>query len=180
MSFDQAFGRTVGLEKGYSNHPSDRGGKTRWGVTETVARAAGYVGSMEDLPIATAKAIIRPRYWDLLHLDQVDQISPGIAAEIFDTAVNCGVGVPIAFLQRALNAFNRRGKDYPDMPVDGLNGPTTIDALRAFLHVRGALGEKVMVTAMNSQQGVRYFEIAERRPDQEDFEFGWWAQRVAL
>jgi lysozyme family protein len=179
MTFDQAFARTVGLEGAYSNNPVDRGGETMWGITAAVARAAGYQGSMAQLPLQTAKNIYRSKYWDLLHLNMVDKLSPAIAAEIFDTAVNCGVGVPIPFLQRALNAFNRQAKDYPDMPVDGLNGPTTVAALRAFLHLRGAMGEKVMLEALNAQQGVRYFEIAERRPDQEDFEFGWWAQRVA-
>jgi len=105
-------------------------------------------------------------------------ISPAIAEELFDMAVNCGQGVPVPFLQRALNAFNRQGKDYPDMPVDGLAGSTTLGALKAFLARRGARGEKVMLAALNAQQGVRYFDIAEKRPTLEDFEFGWWDKRI--
>ena len=178
MSFDLAFQRTVGAEGGYSNNPADPGGETMWGITARVARAHGYAGAMRDLPIGTAKAIYQASFWDLIHLGEVDKISPALAAEMFDTGVNCGVGVPVPFVQRSLNAFNRQGKDYPDMPVDGLCGPGTIAALRQLLQVRGALGEKVMVAAMNAQQGVRYFEIVEKRPSSEDFEFGWWANRV--
>jgi lysozyme family protein len=84
----------------------------------------------------------------------------------------------VLFLQRALNAFNRQAKDYPDISVDGLFGASTAAALCRFLQLRGSLGEKVMLAAMNAQQGMRYFEIAEKRPTSEDFEFGWWANRV--
>lgn len=179
MSFDQAFASTVNIEGGYSNNVNDAGGETMLGITAGVARANGYDGAMRDLPIATAKAIYRAKYWDIIHLDQIDQISPTIAAELFDQAVNCGPGVPIPFLQRALNAFNRQAKDYPDIPVDGLNGPGTASALRAFLRLRGAVGEKVMLKALTAQRGVRYLQIAEAHPEDEDFEFGWWAKRIS-
>jgi lysozyme family protein len=132
------------------------------------------------MPLRHGQGHLPAAYWDLLHLDQVDQLSPAIAAEIFDTAVNCGVGVPIPFLQRALNAFNRQGTDYPDIPVDGLTGPTTIAALRAFLHVRGALGEKVMLGAKQRSRASATSRLLSVGRSQEDFEFGWWAQRVAL
>lgn len=179
MSFDAAFQRTVGVEGAYSNNQNDLGGATKFGIIEKVARAHGWGGKMIDFPFDRAQMIYKSDHWDALNLDQVDALSPAIAAEIFDTGVNCGASVPIPFLQRALNAFNRQGKDYPDMPVDGLFGITTAAALKAFLRIRGQLGEKVMVCALNAQQGVRYFEIGEKRQANEDFEFGWWANRVA-
>lgn len=178
MSFDAAFSRTVGIEGGYSNNPADRGGETMWGITTAVARAHGYQGPMRDMPILVAKDIYRQSYWLLLHLDQIDPVSPMIAAEMFDTAVNCGAGVPVPFLQRALNAFNRQGKDYPDMPVDGLIGVTTAAALKAFFTARGARAELVMLAVLRSFRGVRYVEIAEKNPTQEVFEFGWWNRIV--
>lgn len=150
-----------------------------YGVTVKVALAHGYSGPMKDMPLATAKAIYQASYWDLIHLGEIDKISPAIAAEMFDTGVNCGVGIPVPYLQRALNAFNRQAKDYPDMAVDGLCGASTIASLRSFLHLRGTDGEKVMLAALNAQQGVRYLEIVERRPTSESFSYGWFLNRVA-
>lgn len=178
MSFDAAFTRTLGKEGAYSNNPADRGGETIFGITAAVARAHGYQGPMRDMEVLAAKDIYRQSYWLLLHLDLLDPISPAIAAEVFDMAVNCGAGVPVPFLQRALNAFNRQGKDYPDMPVDGLCGIQTAKALSAFLTARGARAEPVMLAVLRSFRGVRYIEIAEKNPTQEVFEFGWWNRIV--
>ena len=38
MSIESMIEATIGKEGGYSNHPADRGGPTRWGITERVAR----------------------------------------------------------------------------------------------------------------------------------------------
>jgi lysozyme family protein len=46
---DQLIEEVIGREGGYSNHPADRGGATRWGITEAVARAHGYRGVSADL-----------------------------------------------------------------------------------------------------------------------------------
>ena len=54
-AFDKAFDHTVGKEGGYSNHPSDRGGETMWGITIAVARDYGYSGNMREMPVETAK-----------------------------------------------------------------------------------------------------------------------------
>ena len=48
-----------------------------------------------------------------------------------------GPAVAATFLQRALTALNRDGKDYPDLVPDGRVGPVTLAALDAFLAARG-------------------------------------------
>lgn len=180
MSFEQAFEQLVNIEGGYVDDPADRGGKTKYGITEAVARAHGYTGAMRDMPLEVAAAIYRARYWDSLQLDAVEDWCQPLAWELFDTGVNTGVGVAGTFLQRALNALNREQKDYPDVTVDGLVGPMTLQALRRFLAKRGPEGEDVLLAALNALQGARYIAIAEADRSQERFVYGWLAHRVAL
>jgi lysozyme family protein len=98
---------------------------------------------------------------------------------LFDTGVNMGPGVAATFLQRALTALNRNGKDYPDLTPDGRIGAQTLGALDAFLRTRGAKqGETVLLRALEALQGERYLRLAERRPANEAFLYGWLANRV--
>lgn len=179
-AFEKALEHVVLVEGGYSNHPADRGGKTRYGITEAVARANGYTGPMVELPLEVARAIYQAQYWDTIRLDEVAALSPAIALELFDTAVNCGVAVAGRFLQQSLNAFNRGGADYPDVTADGVVGPVTVSALKSFWYRRGKDGgETVLLRALNALQGARYVAIAERDHAQEAFTFGWFKNRVA-
>ena len=176
--FELALKHTLGIEGGYADDPRDSGGKTRYGITEAKARAFGYTGPMANLPIELAIQIYREDFWDIIRLDQVAELSEPVALEMFDTGVNCGIGTPVRFLQRLLNAFNRQQTDYADIAVDGMMGRNTLAALRAFLSRRGKLGSQVLVEALNSLQGAFYTDLAERRPKDEAFMFGWFANRV--
>lgn len=180
MGFETAFAETVGIEGDFSDDPKDSGGATRFGITEAVARANGYTGPMRDLPIEIAKRIARIQYWDALRLDQVTDVAPSIALEMFDTGYNMGVGRAGQFLQRALNAFNREGKDYPDLVVDGVVGNMTLHALRIFIAKRGPEGEAVLHRTLNCLQGAAYIELAERRSKDERFVYGWIRTRVGI
>jgi hypothetical protein len=182
----------IDREGGYVNHPADRGGPTKYGITEAVARAHGYAGEMAQLPRDEAAAIYRRLYWLRPRLDQVARRAPAVAAELFDTGVNMGPAVAATFLQRALTALNRNGKDYPDLVPDGRIGPATLAALDAFLDLRGASppvssdgddqqrtsGEKVLLRALEALRGERYLRLAERRPANEAFLYGWLANRI--
>ena len=99
-NFDRAFEIVVASEGGYSNHAADPGGKTRYGITEAVARANGYRGDMRAFPLAHAKTIYREDYWDACHCDQLPW---PLACYVFDAAVNQGVNAAVRMLQRALD-----------------------------------------------------------------------------
>lgn len=117
MMFDAAFEVIVGHEGGYVNHPKDPGKATRYGVTQAVARENGYTGDMRHLPLDVAKTIYRKKYWDAVHADAL----PGaLALQVFDAAVNHGVGAAITLLQRALG-----------VKADGVLGPVTLNAAAA-------------------------------------------------
>ena len=59
------------------------------------------------------------------------------------------------------------------------NTPASLAAFRKFMAIRGAEGERVMLAALNAQQGARYLTISKADPTQERFTFGWFLQRVA-
>lgn len=178
MDVETLIAGLIAREGDYVDDPADRGGATRFGITEAVARAHGYAGAMRALPRTVAVEIYRARYWAGPGLDQVARRAPRLAAELFDTAVNMGPAVAIGFLQRALNALNRGARDYPDVVRDGALGPATLVALDGFLGRRGAAGERVLVKAVEALQGARYLTIAEHRPADEAFVYGWLANRL--
>jgi lysozyme family protein len=166
-------------EGGYVNNPADKGGVTNFGITEAVARAHGYAGDMRQLPRADAASIYKRVYWLRPRFSDVATHSARIAAELFDTGVNMGPPVAATFLQRALTALNRNGSDYPDLVPDGRIGDQTLVALERFLAVRGLKnGETVLMRALEALQGERYVHLAEQRPANEAFLYGWLANRI--
>lgn len=180
MNIEQMIDGIIKREGGYVDHAADRGGPTNWGVTEKVARANGYQGDMRTLPEAIARSIYRREYWTAPAFDQVATLSSVLAQELLDTGVNMGQEVAGRYLQRALNVLNQEAKLFPDLKVDGVVGAGTLAALRAYLAKRGREGERVLLTALNCLQGAGYIEIAEKRPSQEAFVFGWLRERVVL
>jgi lysozyme family protein len=178
MDIDDLIDAVIDREGGYSDHPADRGGATRWGVTEAVARGSGYGGDMRAYPRDDAAAVYRSLYWIRPRFDDVASRASLIAAELFDTGVNMGPAVAAAFLQRALNALNRGASDYPDIALDGWIGPRTLAALDGFIARRGDSGETVLLKAIEALQGERYVALAESRPANEAFLYGWLANRI--
>lgn len=178
MDINQLIDEVIGREGGYSNHPADKGGPTRWGITEQVARAYGYKGDMKTLPRDTAAAIYKRRFWTDVRFDQVAAVYPKVAEEMFDTGINMGQSVAAKFLQRALNLLNMGATTYPDMTVDGLIGAMTIAGMNSFKQRRGDAGEAVLLKALDGFQVGRYADITEARPANESFFYGWLANRV--
>jgi lysozyme family protein len=178
VDVDAMVAELIEREGGFADHPADKGGPTRFGVTESVARAQGYTGPMSALPRDEAAAIYKRLYWLRPRFDEIAGRSARLAAELFDTGANMGPAVAATFLQRALTALNRNGQDYPDLVPDGRIGAATLSALDAFFAVRGANAEIVLLRALDALQGERYLRLAERRPANEAFLYGWLANRL--
>ena len=115
MNFDTCFAKLLGHEGDFSDHPADPGGKTRFGITEAVAREVGYRGDMRELPLDLAKRIYREKYWNTV---RADELPAGIRYVVFDAAVNSGPRQAIVWLQRAVGAAD-----------DGVLGPKTLASL---------------------------------------------------
>jgi lysozyme family protein len=178
VSIQKIINDIIEREGDYSNHPADKGGPTRWGITEVVARASGYGGDMRALSRDFAVSVYTHEYINKPGFARVLGVSSAIGEEMVDTGVNMGVSLPGPWLQRILNALNQQARVFPDLVVDGELGPATISALRSVLDQRGHAGELAIVRALNCLQGARYLEITEKRPANEAFFYGWLLNRV--
>jgi typhoid toxin secretion A len=183
--FEKSWEKTGEAEAGFVNDPADAGGETNFGITIAVARAYGYTGAMIDLPKDVATAIAKKKYWDVLMLDQISELSPSIAAELFDTGFLAGQAVAALFFQKALNIFGRvdlplADRPYPQVAEDGHLGPMTVHAFKLYLDNRKSQGEVVMLRCLNCQQGAHFIEICCARPLDDKFVFGWFLNRIAI
>lgn len=172
--------RVIEIEGGYVNDPSDSGGETKYGITAAVARKNGFTGEMKDFPYSKAFEIYEKRYWSSLRLDEIIKMNGPLAMELFDTAVNMGVGRSGSFLQRCLNVLNNEGKDYADLSVDGVVGAKTLTALTVYRDKRRDEGMKILVDMLNCLQGAFYVTLAEKRQKDERFIYGWFKHRVSV
>lgn len=158
----------------FVNDPDDPGGATKYGVTEAVARAFGWRGRMDHLTEEFAISVAKERYWDAMRLDQIAAHCVPLAAEMFEAGYHMGVYWPSVWLQQWLNELNNHERWYHDIEEDGRIGPITIGTLDQYLAKRGDLGAKVLVSALNADQAVRYKLLS-----REKYTFGWMAKRVA-
>lgn len=153
MNFDTAFALLLGHEGDFSDHPDDPGGKTRFGITEAVARQAGYTGSMRELPVDLAKRIYLERYWKPVC---ADDLPPGIRYVMFDGAVNSGPAQATLWLQRALG-----------VQADGVIGPKTLAA--AYAHPHETLRLSILAQRLRFMTGLTNWPAFSRG----------WARRIA-
>lgn len=168
----------------YTNDPADAGGPTRWGITQTaLARYRGHAVTPDDvrqLSRDEALAIYSQNYVDQPGYNRIAALSEAVAIELIDTGINCGRTTATRYLQRCLNVLNRSGNDWGDITTDGQCGPATAGALAALLNQRGDEGAKVLLVALNCLQGNHYIALAEAKPTNERFVYGWLRARVQL
>ena len=179
QAFDESLKELLGVEGGFSDHRHYPGGKTRFGITEAVAREHGYRGAMHDLPVEKAKAIYRAAYWNRVDGDFLAETYPELAFEVFEAGVNTGPGRSVRWMQEILNAANRQGRDWDDIPADGLPGPQTRAAVNALERRRGADGLRMLAAGVDCRQFDHYFSLVQSNPAKwESFFYGWVARRV--
>lgn len=167
----------------FTNDPNDSGGPTKFGITlrtlDAMRKAHVTPADVEALTRAEAEKIYRWKYVEKPGFDRIIPISKAIAEKVIDAGVLCGEQRSAEWLQRLLNALNRQGKDFEDILVDGDCGPVTIKALRTFIVKREANGVLVLLEGLRALQGEFLVALAERRPKDEDYLFGWLLNRVA-
>jgi lysozyme family protein len=103
-SYDGALARLLVHEGGYSNHPSDPGGPTNFGITifdyRKYVKPGATAADVRAMTVDEAKAIYRSKYWDAM---RCDELQPGVDEAVFDYGVNSGVGRSAKVLRRCLH-----------------------------------------------------------------------------
>jgi len=182
MSVDGIIYGVIEREGGFVNHPSDRGGATKFGITlATLSAWRGRSVSIDDVRLLSrdeAFAIYYRRYVVDPGFGNVIPINAAIAEELIDAGVLSGPKRPIEWFQTSLNKFNRGGRLYADVAVDGRLGAVTLRALQSYLSTRGKDAPAVMVKALDALQGAFFVQIAKAREANQDFIFGWFAHRI--
>jgi lysozyme family protein len=178
MNFEDVIDDVIAREKGFVDHPNDRGGPTNWGITQATAAKWGYTGAMQNLPVSVAREIYRDRYIAAPKFDKVAEIDEGVGRRLVDAGVLMGPARVSPMFQEWLNAFNMQGSRYADVFVDGRIGSVTLSAFRAYRRWRGAEGAEVMRYAIACSQGGHFLQLAKSQVTQEDFIYGWMLQRV--
>jgi lysozyme family protein len=118
-----AINSILAKEGGFVDHPADRGGPTKYGIT--AGTLAGWRkldrpatrDEIEDLEEEEARAIYRSEYIDRPGFSAIE--NPTLFLAVVDVAVNHGPTRAARFLQHAL-----------EVRVDGIVGRFTLDALQ--------------------------------------------------
>ena len=163
------------LEGGYTNDVSDPGGKTKYGITERVAREYGYTGEMKDLTVEKANEIYSTLYVLDPGFDKFVTLNPAIAHKLIDAGVNVGTARVSYWLQQSLNSFSRNGQDYPLIKVDGKVGPATVNAYKALEKRRGKeLACSLVLKALDGYQTSYYISLDKYNK----YLVGWLDKRI--
>jgi lysozyme family protein len=169
--FEEAFEKVLDIEGGYSDHEDDPGGKTKYGITEAVARRNGYKGDMRDLTPDEAKEIYYHEFWLNHNYNKIK--NRDIAIEMFDQAVNMGQSTANRNLQKSNNLLTAAKDIYP-ITVDGVIGPQT---LRAINHCSKPIA---LFNVLNGYQIKHYINLAENSNKYKSFIAGWANNRIEI
>ena len=164
MTIDQILDEVIRREGGYVHDPADRGGPTKFGITQRTLRAwRGQAVTADDVQRLTkteARTIYRRRYVD----------DPGFArlpdplrAQVVDNGVLSGPRQAVKDLQRAIGGVT----------VDGRLGPTTRAALRQ-------QGVAVVHARLIQVRAARIGRLVQRAPAQVRFLRGWLTRITAF
>ena len=157
-NFDEIIEITLEHEGGYVHDPKDLGGETNFGIAKRFYPDV----DIKNLTEEGAKEIYRKDYWDK---NKVDDLPDNLKHIYFDMCVNQGRGTAVRVLQRAIN-----GKG-GDLKVDGGFGPGTKGALAKY---------KPSLDRVRCYRLKHYYDLVNKKPEQERFLFGWYRRALSV
>jgi len=149
-------------EGGYSDLGPDKGGPTKFGITQTdlsqYLKRPCSADDIKNLDRPTATRIYEEFYWIPMDLNSINSTEKATA--IFDIGVNCGSHTAIRYAQFSCNGHGAL------IEVDGYMGPITLNAINS-------IGISDFILAFYEEVVEGYNDIVKRNPSQEIFLKGW-------
>jgi lysozyme family protein len=155
--FEKCLKVVLDNEGGYSNHPSDPGGATNFGVIQKVYNTYRKRKGLEqrdvwDIEYSEVYEIYLEDYWGPMNLEELT--NENLILHVFDHGVNAGIRISIKMLQKIL-----------DVSVDGFIGDETATASENY---KGNI-----VEAFKKRRKLFYCTLADRKPTLKVFLKGW-------
>ena len=181
--YDEAYNNLAVIEGGYVNDKDDLGAETYrgisrkfhpnwegWNIIDKYKKNAltkkqlNIELSQDEQLQELVKQFYYDNYWIKFNGDALPCI---IAEELLEQAVLLGTWKTAGEnLQKALNMLNKDGKLFPDLVVDGIVGPKTLDAL-------SKIPTRLVLKVLNYLEFGRFAESINKRPTNEKFLWGW-------
>lgn len=186
--FDEVYDKTMKNEGGYVNDPDDVGAETYKGISRKYnpswngwdiideLKKDNFPDNLKENTQEVRELNLRvKKYYKMVYFDPYcgDEMDYSLANEMFDTAVNLGVGRVVKYLQMALNVLNRNGTLYQDQVEDGMYGKTTHACLQKYLEHDTI---NLLVKIINVLQGAHYIDYMKKSPKQEKYARGWFSR----
>jgi lysozyme family protein len=160
--FALALETTMRFEGGWSNHPSDRGGKTKYGITQKTLRnynkRMGTWLTIEGLTPEQAADVYWILYWKEMRIDRLPHAVQGL---MFDWSVHAGF-FSIRSLQRHFK-----------LKPDGVVGPRTRASMDKAIVTWGS---EHVLRALAIRRMNHLCRLVRRDRKQGDFIVGWWTR----
>lgn len=152
-----AINRVIYIEGGFVNNPADKGGPTKYGITQAVydkfIGRKSTIDEIKNMPIGNAYQIYKKNYWDKVRGDEIK--SYAVAYAIFDQAVNWGLDKAIKRTQRVLNE------------------PETGTLSDAQLSLLNSIDEQAFIDSYLEFARQAYLLTVASNPQYEQFKDGW-------
>lgn len=152
----------------YTNHPNDKGGPTKWGITlnfyQTHVDSDATKETIKNLRRSKAVKIYKDTFWNPANFAVEDYNMADLPVPIGEVtmsySINMGWKNAHELLQETLNEVG------PDVSIDGWLGPKTINAAHE-------IEETKLLNNFSIQAAARYSRIIINDHSQEVFLEGW-------
>jgi lysozyme family protein len=164
-SIEELLNDVIKREGGYVNHPNDKGGPTKYGITQrTLSAYLGRAASIEDvknLDIALAKEIYQRNYY---FKPRINALPAMLQPIMFDMMVLHSPKVVWRILQEIINEAG-----FGPVDEDGVSGPQTFNAAETCAVEMGDYLINAIVDAR-----IEFYKMrVEKDPSQKVFLKGW-------